>query len=209
MLARTVGIVAHAGGWIIPGKSEVLRLFLSEIPSVPEIQDLIIKNLLRGYGVVASEVPPYGEPIRFDVLGINRNKREIRIFEIKSCRQDFVADKKWQKYLPFCTHFAFAAPRGVISPDELPDGVGLVEVWNEKRERWNGEFWQIDYSYTRKCKKLQDEIPTDKYISLLEAIVMRLLVENGNQKTNQSIQDGINHLNKLVADVERQLKRLG
>jgi hypothetical protein len=49
-------------------------------------------------------------------------------YEVKVTRSDFVNDNKWKKYLPFCHSFYFAAPRGLIKPEELSDGVGLIEI---------------------------------------------------------------------------------
>ncbi len=47
-------------------------------------------------------------------------------YEIKVSRSDFLRDDKWRGYLPFCTDFSFVAPPGIISPDELPEEVGLL-----------------------------------------------------------------------------------
>src|SRR3990167_4868870 len=47
-------------------------------------------------------------------------------YEIKVSRSDFIRDDKWQKYRDVCTELYFAAPPGIIQPDEIPDGVGLI-----------------------------------------------------------------------------------
>ena len=50
-------------------------------------------------------------------------------YEIKVTRGDFLADRKWRGYLPYCNEFYFACPWKLISPDELPgDECGLVWV---------------------------------------------------------------------------------
>jgi len=149
-------------------------LLLSKIPTVDEMINYILDSLMQNYAVKVKELSPYRDTIRFDVLGINRNKGEIRIFEVKSCRRDFTSDKKWQSYLPYCTHFAFAAPKGVISKNELPKGVGLVEFWHLED---NSYLSTLCHEYTRGCTKLRDKVDEDKYISLLEAITMRLVAE--------------------------------
>ena len=46
-------------------------------------------------------------------------------YEIKVDRQDFRRDKKWTEYLPLCHEFAFVCPAGLISPFEIPEGIGL------------------------------------------------------------------------------------
>lgn len=68
----------------------------------------------------------FGDMI-FDVISVDANDN-IRIIEIKRTRADFVGDKKWKKYLNYCNYFYFLAPHGIIKPEELPSGVGLIEV---------------------------------------------------------------------------------
>ena len=53
-------------------------------------------------------------------------------YEIKASRQDFMRDKKWENYLPFCHSFYFVCPIGLIHPDELPEDVGLIYYKTEK-----------------------------------------------------------------------------
>ena len=52
--------------------------------------------------------------------------------EVKSCRADFKSDKKWQNYPQHFDKFYLACPRGVIDPDELIEGVGLL-TWSNKK----------------------------------------------------------------------------
>lgn len=47
-------------------------------------------------------------------------------YEIKVARSDFLADDKWQGYLPFCDEFVFVAPPGVIEVSEVPADAGLL-----------------------------------------------------------------------------------
>lgn len=63
--------------------------------------------------------------LRVDVLCIGWDD-EVTVFEIKSCKEDFKADKKWEKYLDYCNYFYFITTEGVIKPEDLPDGVGLI-----------------------------------------------------------------------------------
>lgn len=151
---------------------------LGSTPTVDEMTNYILKHLMKGFGFKAKEIGPYNGDTRFDVFGIKRYTREIRIFEVKSCRQDFTSDKKWKNYLPYCTHFAFVTPRGVINPDELPKGIGLVEFWNEEHKNYKNEsYWTLQYEYARGCKRLQDKVDDEHYIPLLEGIIMRLMSE--------------------------------
>ena len=45
--------------------------------------------------------------LRVDVISITP-QGEIWIVECKSCRADFVGDRKWQGYLDFCDRFFWA-----------------------------------------------------------------------------------------------------
>ena len=53
-------------------------------------------------------------------------------FEIKIDRQDFERDKKWMDYMPLCHLFYFVCPAGLIRPQDLPPGVGLMWVSTTK-----------------------------------------------------------------------------
>jgi hypothetical protein len=164
---------------------------LDEVPTVPEMTEYTMRYLLKKYGFKAKEISPYRDTIRFDIIGINRNKREIRIIEVKSCRRDFVSDKKWDKYLPYCTHFAFAAPKGVISVAELPQGVGLIEFWYED--------YGLHGEYTRKCGRFREKLDDDKYVSLLEAILMRQMIVIREFREYFEVIEQLESLNDKVA----------
>ncbi len=60
----------------------------------------------------------------------------IHAIEIKISRSDFQAEMKTPaKSLAaksFSNFFSFAAPRGIIDPDELPRGIGLIEFSGAK-----------------------------------------------------------------------------
>ncbi|MTH36360.1 MmcB family DNA repair protein [Paracoccus limosus] len=73
---------------------------------------------------LAEFVPAGG--LRVDVISISP-KGEIWIVECKSCRADFVSDRKWQGYLEFCDRFFWAVDCDF--PDEiLPEGAGLIRA---------------------------------------------------------------------------------
>lgn len=52
----------------------------------------------------------------------------ITAYEVKVSRSDFLGDEKWRKYLDLCNYFYFATAPGIISLDELPAHVGLIEA---------------------------------------------------------------------------------
>jgi len=133
----------------------------------------------RGYSVGVAEFCPYGFGRRIDIFYFSRWNRETMGYEIKMSRQDFLQDKKWKKYLQFCTRFYFVAPKGIIKPEELPENIGLLEFEFVKRELWgSGEEADIEYKmqtkYTKKCRKLHN-ITEENYIKILEGLLMKLI----------------------------------
>jgi hypothetical protein len=71
-------------------------------------------DLLRGVGraltaagqTVLAELP-LGNGRRADLAAIDR-AGAIILVEVKSCRADFRADRKWREYLDYCDRFYFA-----------------------------------------------------------------------------------------------------
>jgi hypothetical protein len=55
---------------------------------------------------------------------------QLLFIEAKVRRATYRADKKWESYLPWCTHFAFAGPSKLIEliAEEVPEWVGLFKV---------------------------------------------------------------------------------
>jgi len=76
---------------------------------------------------------------RINNLGLARVGRELRehhpvtwLAEIKVTRQDFLGDAKWTA--PPQTNLQFVCyPRGLISPEEIPDGWGGLELLGRSR----------------------------------------------------------------------------
>lgn len=71
-----------------------------------------------------------GSHLRIDALAIAKSWSPVRLmgYEIKVSRSDWLSDQKWTEYLKLTTHFSIAAPTGVVQLEELPPGVGYVEV---------------------------------------------------------------------------------
>lgn len=65
-----------------------------------------------------------GNGRRVDAIGLGPDGA-LHIVEIKSCRTDFLTDRKWQSYVDFADFFYFAV--AVDFPrDVLPAGEGLI-----------------------------------------------------------------------------------
>lgn len=72
---------------------------------------------------------------RFDLLCLN-NKAELIGVEVKSCRADYMSDKKWHEYLPHCDKLYFMVPPKalnskfieVIKKETKEKGVGILSL---------------------------------------------------------------------------------
>ena len=175
---------------------------LTPTPTADEMAAYIVENMAQTFYLHFREIVPYGTSVRFDVLGIKRWDREIRIWEVKSCRADFVSDKKWESYLPYCTHFAFAAPEGAISPDELPKEIGLVE-FSVREVREGHPFLYAEYK--RGCKRLRERPDDEYYIALLEGVIGRLVQER--KPYEAAITQGFRELAQEVDRVRQEIRR--
>ncbi len=81
-------------------------------------------RLLRamGHAAMPEFVPQRG--LRVDVMAVT-GTGEVWIVECKSCRADFLMDRKWQGYLDFCDRYFWAVDAG-FPQDLLPQDAGLI-----------------------------------------------------------------------------------
>ena len=97
-------------------------------------------DLVRGVGRALTDADhsvlaelSLGNGRRADLVALDRTGAIILV-EVKSCRADFVADRKWQEYLAYCDRFYFAVgpdfPRAFLPPEE-----GLILA-----DRFGGEI---------------------------------------------------------------------
>ncbi|MCK5020773.1 MAG: MmcB family DNA repair protein [Candidatus Peribacteraceae bacterium] len=72
----------------------------------------------------------YGSSLRLDGWAMKKSWASPSFigYEIKVSRGDFLQDEKWTDYLDYCTQFYFVAPKGVVDIEELPSGIGLIQV---------------------------------------------------------------------------------
>jgi hypothetical protein len=98
------------------------------------------EDILRGVGRALSDADhtvlaelPLGNGRRADLVAIDR-RGMISLIEIKSCRADFRADRKWRAYLDYCDRFYFAVTSG-FPRDLLPADEGLILA-----DRFGGEI---------------------------------------------------------------------
>ena len=95
--------------------------------SRPETTGLVTRGAARlmiamGFAPLLEVGLPNGR--RADVMALGP-KGQIVICEVKSGLQDYMTDRKWGEYLPFCDAFYFAvAPE--FPQEVLPDEPGLI-----------------------------------------------------------------------------------
>ncbi len=143
-----------------------------------ELRGLAVERMrAQGYPYVASEFAPAGSGCRFDVIGLGRYTRQVRIYEVKSSRADWLADAKWERYLPYCTHFAFVAPAGAIARWELDRDIGLIEYGHPALERMlaNRRFGitmqRADaLRSSRPSRRLRAAVGDEEWLALVETI---------------------------------------
>jgi len=160
-----------------------------------ELRALAVERMRAlGYPYVASEFAPAGSKCRFDVIGLGRYTRQVRIYEVKSSRADWLADRKWERYLPFCTQFAFVAPAGAIARWELDRDIGLIEYGHPALERMlaNRRFGftlrpQDALRSSRPARRLRAAVGDEEWLALVETIAFARL---GRDEPDQTFTDG-------------------
>ena len=69
-----------------------------------------------------------GELLQFDAVAIYKSfaHPQIRGYEIKISRSDFLRDAKYPRYRPYFHEFYFVVPQGMVKREELDEGIGLM-----------------------------------------------------------------------------------
>jgi len=132
-----------------------------------ELIDLAVKMLDHRYDLTETEFTPYKQAIAFDFIAFSRLRKEIRIIECKANRADFLADRKWQRYLPYCTHLAFLGGKEVFSKDELPKEIGVIRP---RIRLLRNDAERLEWYYERGCRRLH-EVGEYEYLTLLEGFL--------------------------------------
>jgi len=134
------------------------------------LQNLACKRLYANYDIVIAEFTPFHRKVAFDIIALNRLRGETRIIECKASRADFLADRKWETYLPYCTHLAFLGPATAFLKEELPSEIGVIRPRWEKRRTWQGPEEKLGWYYERGCKRLHD-VAAEERMAVLEGML--------------------------------------
>ena len=109
----------------------------------------------------------YNPQYRMDVVGVIPNAHTCIVIECKASHADFQRGQdKLEVYKDFCHTLYIAAPRGMIKVDELPKGVGLLEVGPRGGAR-------IKRRSTRR------QINPSTYTLMLERVLQKIIVMRG------------------------------
>lgn len=96
----------------------------------------IARGVCRLLGAMGHAPLPEFTPaggLRVDVISVSP-KGEIWVVECKSCRADFMGDRKWQGYLEWCDRY-FWAVDGEFPDHLLPEDHGLIRA-----DAWGAEL---------------------------------------------------------------------
>lgn len=114
---------------------DALKMIVGETVEATSTGDLlrgVARAMIAADRAVLAELP-LANGRRADLVAIDR-AGEVTLVEIKSCRADFLADRKWPAYLEYCDRFYFAVGGG-FPLDLLPAGEGLILA-----DRFGGEI---------------------------------------------------------------------
>jgi hypothetical protein len=69
-----------------------------------------------------------GQLLIFDAIAIYKSwsRPQIRGYEIKVSRSDFLRDAKYSQYLPYFHEFYFVTPTGMVQRQEVEENIGLI-----------------------------------------------------------------------------------
>lgn len=105
-------------------KPEIQSGALLQLLRTKHSEDVYVEECKTGPSQYADRCP------RIDAWVMNKSwaNRRVIAYEVKVSRSDFLRDKKWPDYLPFCNELYFVVPKGMVSVSEIPAECGLLEA---------------------------------------------------------------------------------
>ncbi len=82
------------------------------------------RRFLRACGFAVILEAPLPNGLRADLIAL-ASDGSLRILEVKSSHEDFLADRKWTGYRDYCDRFYFAVPMA-FEAALLPEDAGLI-----------------------------------------------------------------------------------
>ena len=108
-------------------------------------------------------------------------------YEIKVTHRDFMGDEKWHNYLSMCNRLWFVTPHGIVQPEEVPEGVGLL--WASKN------FKRLYKKKKATCRPDDVDIQTLRYV-----LIVRAQIRDENQSNGDDSEYWRKWLEKKVED---------
>lgn len=110
-----------------------------------------------------------GELLQFDAVAIYKSwsRPQIRGYEIKVSRSDFLRDVKYSRYLPYFHEFYFVVPAGMVQRQEVEENIGLMwynpatgAITTKKKAVWRSiEIDALMLLYVIMCRLDSDRLP--------------------------------------------------
>jgi hypothetical protein len=95
----------------------------------------------------------FSEHLRLDAWAMLRSWTHEKAigYEIKVSRSDFLSDNKLQTYMQYCHEFYIVAPSGIVQPNEIPEGAGLIvpsanctRLYTKVKAPYRNIEWPVD-----------------------------------------------------------------
>lgn len=132
-------------------------------------------------------------------IPVTWSPRTIIGYEIKTSRADFLSDQKYPHYMTTCNLFYFVVPKGLITKDEVPSRVGILEYNNGNLRQFKRAVYEN----------------VDINVDMLLHCIFYKLDQYNKPKTRQEYIDVIkskvesNELGDIIGKKYRELKRKG
>lgn len=143
-------------------------------------------------------------------------------YEIKVSRSDWIRDQKIDHYMMLVHRFFVVAPKGIVQPEELPEGAGLIEaIGNDPRLVTRRQAVRHDielpdnlliYVLMARVKETQEYTPANERELRMGAL--RDWTEDRNERerlsyaVNGKIQQKFNEQEARLREIERRMLEL-
>lgn len=178
----------------------------------------------------------FGAGLRLDAWAMKKSwKNPLTIgYEIKVARADFMQDQKYPCYKAFCNRLYLVCPWGLVEPDEVAEGVGLMYLTKtgasirtikqaQDRDSFDPDIMKyILFSraqITRDRPKTQEEkveawrkfVDQEKEFQSIGHLVSARLqvIYKRDVEAVRSENEALQHENETLAEIKEYLKEIG
>jgi hypothetical protein len=185
---------------------------MSEVTSLG-IKNALAKKHRREFFITECKTGPTTTGLyKFDGIAIYKSwtRPQIRGYEIKISRSDFLGDNKFYNYLPYCHEMYFVVPTGLIDRAEIPTEIGLIN-YNPKTGGLNTKkkaiYRNIEINADMLFYIFMNRIDGDKpQFTSDKAEFFKAWLEN--KESNRRLADQVkNRMTKEIKRLEDELRR--